>query len=109
VKGIFAAIAVAAPLTAIAILLLMQGRDEVRTQQDMSRTDMAIERAAFDRQFSKAWGEEPDAEAEQRLAQLKERRQDLEAKAKEQAALAESDTSQLRQAIEDSQEGLPHE
>jgi hypothetical protein len=109
VKGLFAAIAVAAPLTAIAILLLMQGRDEVRTQQDLSRTDMAIERAAFDRQFSKAWGEEPDAEADQRLAELKQRRQDLEAKAAEQAALAESDTSQLRQAIEESQQGVPHE
>lgn len=99
-NNIFTGIVAGGAVTALALLFLMQGRDEVRTDQDLHRVDTQIERARFDREFSRAWGDSAQEEREaQRLVQLEERRDALETSKTAQAATAEADTQALRDAL----------
>ena len=99
-NNIFMGIAAGGAVTAVALLLLMQGRDEVRTDQELHRVDTQIERAKFDKEFSRAWGDPAQEEREaQRLAKLEGRREDLEATKTAQTATAEGDTQALRDAL----------
>lgn len=99
-NNIFVGVAAGGAITAVALLLLLQGRDAVRTDQDLHRIDTQIERAKFDKDFSRAWGDPVQEEREaQRLALLEERREELEATKQTQTATAEGDTQALRDAL----------
>lgn len=100
-NNIFTGIVAGGAVTAVALLLLMQGRDEVRTNQDLHRVDAQIERARFDEEFSRAWGKpnQEEKDSTSRLAQLEKRRDELEATKATQSATAEADTQALRDAL----------
>lgn len=105
-NNIFAGVAIAVPVTALALLLLLQGKEEVRTDQDLHRTEMQIDKAKFDEEFARGWGGDkeklkPDSPEARRMARLEKQRDDLEAKKSAQTKVAEADTQSLREALND--------
>lgn len=104
-KSIWSAIVVAAPLTAVLLLLALEQRAEVGTRLERGEVQSRLDGEQFDRDFNRAWGVAPDASVEidrgAQLQRLEDERNELDRRLKQNLQRLNQDSVELRQALDE--------
>ena len=100
-KGFFVTLVLSAPIVAVLLFFALQGKEEVRQEQAVERTEQKIEAAKFDQDFAKAWNGTGQlaAPTDDELAKLEAERDKLTGKRDRITVESEADFADLREAL----------